>query len=140
MKLNFEALEKALTSYKNSIESLEKAKDLETTDKKMINTLKAGIIQNFEFTYELCWKFMKRWLENNVSKTEVEGISRRHLFRLAAKNHLIDSVDDWMLFHEARNQTSHIYDETVAEEVYKKTLEFITEAESLYKKLLEKND
>ena len=25
-------------------------------------TLKAGVIQNFEVAYELCWKFIKRWL------------------------------------------------------------------------------
>lgn len=77
-------------------------------------TLKAGI-QNFEVAYELCWKFIKRWLEHNVSPNAVAGVSRRELFRYAAENLLIRDVDQWMDFHAARNKTSHIYDQAVAE-------------------------
>ncbi|MFA5478715.1 MAG: nucleotidyltransferase substrate binding protein [Candidatus Muiribacteriota bacterium] len=140
MNLNFEALEKALLSYENSIESLKKAKTYPTTDLAMLNTLKAGIIQNFEFTYELCWKFIKRWLSENISKTETEGITRRHLYRMAAKHKLIDDVEKWMIFHEARNETSHTYDKAIAEEVYYKALEFIAEAKKTYENLVKNND
>ena len=77
--------------------------------------LRAGVIQNFEFTYELCWKFMKRWIEMNISPESVDGVTRRELFRQAAENKLIVDVDLWMEFHQARNSASHIYDEEVAE-------------------------
>ncbi len=102
--------------------------------------VKAGVIQNFEFTYELSWKFIKRWLEKNYGSTYVDGITRRELFRLAAETQLIESVDEWMLYHQARNQTSHTYDETVAAEVYKVSLNFLTVAEKLLQRLQAKND
>ena len=83
----------------------------------------AGVIQNFEFTYELCWKFMKRWININADPTAADGVARRQLFRLAAQNRLIDDVDKWMEFQAARNQTHHIYNQDVADEVLAVALE-----------------
>ena len=102
-------------------------------------TLKAGVIQNFEVAYELCWKFIKRWLENNVSPNAVTGVSRRELFRYAAENLLIRDVDQWMDFHAARNKTSHIYDHAVAEATFAIVADFVPEAEFLLQKLRENN-
>ena len=50
---------------------------------RLIYTIAAGVIQNFAFTYELCWKFMKRWIEENVNSEIVDGVTRRELFRKA---------------------------------------------------------
>ncbi|PNU21525.1 hypothetical protein C2E25_01290 [Geothermobacter hydrogeniphilus] len=62
------------------------------------NAMIAGVILNFKFTYELCWKFLKRWMENNISSESAEGITRRQLFRLAVESRLIDDVERWMIF------------------------------------------
>ncbi len=80
--------------------------------------LRAGAIQNFEFTYELCWKFMKRWLEYNIGQSQVEGLSRRGLFRLAAEYLLIEYVEKWIYYYRARNLISHTYNQDTADEVY----------------------
>jgi len=45
------------------------------------------------------------------------------LFRQAAKNKLIADVDLWMEFNKARNKTSHIYNEEVAQETLKISLD-----------------
>ena len=100
----------------------------------------AGVIQNFEFTYELSWKFMKRWLSENVGSTYVDGVSRRELFRLAAEHQLIESVDEWMFYHTARNQTSHSYDEKIALEIFDAAKKFSVLAAQLLKILEAKND
>ena len=40
---------------------------------------------------------MKRWLEKNYSSSYVDGVTRRELFRLAAENHIIDYVEDYVV-------------------------------------------
>jgi nucleotidyltransferase substrate binding protein (TIGR01987 family) len=109
----FSSFERALRVYAK-IEN--RTSPLPETDE--LEVLRAGVIQNFEFTYELCWKFMKRWLETNLSPGIADGVPRIELFRLAAENKLIADVPKWMEFHLARNRTSHIYGEATAADVF----------------------
>jgi nucleotidyltransferase substrate binding protein (TIGR01987 family) len=104
------------------------------------NAIKSGAIQHFEITYELCWKFIKRWLEVNISPTAADGVARRELFRLAAENRLIADVDQWMRHHEARNLTSHTYDPVVAESVYQAAHDFARDSQRLLEALEARND
>jgi nucleotidyltransferase substrate binding protein (TIGR01987 family) len=102
--------------------------------------IKAGVIQNFEFTYELCWKFMKRWLEENMGAAYVDGVTRRELFRLSTESKLIADVDQWMEYHEARNETSHTYDQDAADEIFQVAKTFFSDAQKFTKSIEEKND
>lgn len=138
MNLDFSSLKKAITSLSKAICVYESLSTGDASD-DLIETLKAGVIQNFEFTYELSWKFMKRWIENNVSSTIVDGVTRRELFRLAAESKLICDVELWMDFHGKRNISAHTYDEENADSVFSITQNFLAEATTLLKKLEEKN-
>ena len=80
--------------------------------------IRAGVIRNFQITYELSWKLITRWLNANISPGIADGVTRRQLFRIAAEHRLIADVDAWMRHHEARNATSRIYDEERAVQVY----------------------
>ena len=102
-------------------------------------TFRSGIIQNFEIAYELCWKEMKRWIEENVSPDVLFGVPRIELFRRAAENGLIDDIDQWMTFHQARNRTSHIYHADIAVEVYETAVSFIPEAENFLRNITARN-
>jgi nucleotidyltransferase substrate binding protein (TIGR01987 family) len=102
-------------------------------------TFRSGIIQNFEIAYELCWKTMKRWIDENVSPDVLFGAPRIELFRRAAENGLIDSVENWMTFHQARNSTSHIYSAAVAAEVYEAAVRFVPEAETFLQNITARN-
>lgn len=140
--LDLTAFKKAKLSLEESIGVTEKvlcAQSLSAED-PLFKTLRAGVIQNFEFTYELSWKFIKRWLAINLGKTSVEGLSRRALYRLAFEYQLIHSVDEWMLFHQARNETNHTYDEETAQDVFGVAKGFLEHACSLYRQLHLKND
>lgn len=137
--LDLSSLKKASNSLKESLGVLD-GYQKQSKDEPLIKTLRAGVIQNFEFTYELCWKFIKRWLERNLGRTEVEGVSRRQLFRLAHESRLIDDVEFWMTFHAARNQTSHTYDPEIAEEVLAVTRVLLPQAQELLARLEAKND
>ena len=102
-------------------------------------TFRFGIIQNFEIAYELCWKAMKRWIEENVGPDVLFGVPRIELFRRAAENGLIDSVENWMTFHQARNNTSHIYSAGIAAEVYESAVRFVPEAEVFLQNITTRN-
>lgn len=104
------------------------------------NGIRAGVIQNFEVTFELSWKLMKRWLNTQIAPTVADGVTRRELFRLAAQNGLIADVDQWMAHYEARNATSHTYDEEKAATVYRASREFAHDARRLLAALEARND
>lgn len=102
--------------------------------------IRAGVIQHFEFTYELCWKFMKRWLRTVAGRNDVDGISRRELFRICARERLIDDPAKWFDIHTARNRMSHTYDEAVAKVVLAVALSFAPCASELLSRLESRND
>lgn len=134
--LNLYALEKTTSSLAQSLEVYHRYAPTAPSDLKQ--TLQAGVIQNFEFTYEVCWKLIKRWLAENIGKTAVEGLSRQELFRLAAEYKLINSISLWMQFHRARNETSHTYDPKTADEVFEVSEKFLPEAQNLLQKLAQR--
>ena len=98
------------------------------------------MIQNFEVTYEFCWKLMARWLNANVTTGIATGVARGELFRLAAQHRLIADVDFWMAHHRARNDTAHLYDEEKAMSVYQAAREFAHDAQWLFAALDTRND
>lgn len=104
------------------------------------NGIRAGVIQNFEVTFELSWKSMRRWLNSYVTPGIADGVTKRQLFRLAAENRLIADVDQWMGYSEARNATSHTYDEEKAALVYRAGREFAHDARRLLVALETRND
>ncbi len=70
----------------------------------------AGLVQTYEFTFELCWKTLK-------DKLNFEGYavnSPREVFKKAAEMELIADVDQWLEALESRNLFSHAYEESIA--------------------------
>ena len=122
--LELSSLQKAVSALAGVLAKSDDAEFMSHLDDVARNAIKSGVILHFEFTYELCWKFIKRWLKTNVSATAIDGVTRRELFRLAAENRLIDDVERWMRYHEARNLTSHTYQPEVAEKVYNTAHDF----------------
>lgn len=83
---------------------------------------RAAVIQHFEYTYELSWKMMERFIK--IDEGREDSLTRKGLFRRAGEIGLIDDFHKWIEFHEARNLTSHTYDEETAEEVYSTAKKF----------------
>jgi nucleotidyltransferase substrate binding protein (TIGR01987 family) len=138
--LELSSLRKAVPALASVLAKSDDAAFMSTVDEVARNAIKAGVIQHFEFTYELCWKFIKRWLEMNISSTAADGVTRRELFRLAAENRLLDDVERWMRYHEARNLTSHIYQPEIAERVYNTAHDFARDAARLLAAMEARND
>jgi len=131
MSLDLTSLTNSVNSLREAIDIYHEAERLNPVDAPILKVLRAGVIQNFEITYELSWKMMKRWLEVNVLAGMVSGKPQIELYRRAAEYGLIADVEDWMRFHRARNRTSHIYGESLAAEVLALAVLFYPLAETL---------
>jgi nucleotidyltransferase substrate binding protein (TIGR01987 family) len=138
--LVLDSLQKSIAALRSVVAKANDEAFMSALDEVAQNAIKSGVIQHFEFTYELCWKSMKRWIETNVSTTQADGVTRRELFRQAAEQRLIDDVEQWMRYHTARNKTSHTYEPAVAESVYQVTNRFLHDAELLLEALAARND
>ena len=137
MSLQLDSLTKSIDALERSVKT---ASSLDTSDDDLWETVRAGVIQNFEVAYEQCGKMMKRWLEENMGRTYVDGVTRRELFRIAAESHLITDVEQWMDYHTERNQTSHTYDEETAQSVFEETTRFAHDARQFLRTLEAHND
>ena len=92
--------------------------------------IRDGLIQRFEFTYELSHKMLKRYLAS-VSPTPVEydGMPFADLIRSGNEQGLLlGSWPDWRTYREMRGKTSHTYDEGKALEVVAGIPGFLAEA------------
>ena len=134
MALELESLRKAVDALRRSLGASEKS--MAALDQDMRETVRAGVIQHFEVAYEQCWKFMQRWIRENVSPEDADlPRTRKDLFRMAARNNLISDPEPWFLFGEARNLTSHTYDEAQAVSVYDTARDFLPHAREFLSRL-----
>jgi nucleotidyltransferase substrate binding protein (TIGR01987 family) len=86
----------------------------EAVDKGEYSDLeRAGLIQTFEFTFELAWKTLKDILE--FEGFEVK--SPRETIKQAFQAGYIKDGAGWLDVLEKRNLMSHTYDDEVSEEV-----------------------
>lgn len=117
-----------LTSLKDALEQLEKA----TWSKPRNDLERDGVIQRFEYTFELCWKMIRKYFLV-MGRPEVSA-SPKPLLRDAFSEGLIESdesLERWFAFLAARNETSHIYDKKIAEDVFQKAEGFAAFARKL---------
>lgn len=78
-------------------------------DISQLNQLeKEGVIQRFEFTFELAWKVLKDKMEHDG--LVIDQISPRAVVRLAYQAKYIEDADVWLRMIGDRNLMSHTYD------------------------------
>jgi nucleotidyltransferase substrate binding protein (TIGR01987 family) len=99
--------------------------------------LRGGLIQRFEFTYELSHKMLRRYLkETAASPDEIERLPFADVVRSGTARGLVKSDwSAWRRFREMRARTSHTYDARVAAQVASTIPGFLEEAEYLYTEL-----
>jgi len=100
-------------SFSKAFNQLEDAVDL--SKERSLSTLEEqGMIQAFEYTHELAWKTLKDLLEEQGNSTL---LGSKDVTRAAFKLGLIEDGETWMDMIKSRNQTSHTYNEEVANEI-----------------------
>lgn len=122
-----EKLEYALKTFQNAYDRLEEASEI------VVDELdKDGVIQRFEFTFELLWKTLKIFLgeEGIICRTPKECL--QEAFRIG----WIEDAEVFLDMLEDRNKASHLYDKATSEEIFQriKTV-YIGHIEKLIKKI-----
>ena len=99
------SLKKLIDAHKRLEEGIGQAKDELDKD---------GVIQRFEFTFELLWKALKIYLEHQgiIVKTP------RDSFVEAFKIGLFNDEKIFLDMMEDRNSTSHIYDKETSKKIF----------------------
>jgi nucleotidyltransferase substrate binding protein (TIGR01987 family) len=93
-----------------------------------------GLIQRFEFTYELGHRMLRRYLITTAaSPDEVARMAFADLIRAGSAQGLLRSGwPQWRQFREMRARTSHSYDAGAAAAVVAAIPAFLEEVEHLY--------
>jgi nucleotidyltransferase substrate binding protein (TIGR01987 family) len=120
MNINIDSLIKAFTKFK-----LFKANDKTEQER-------AGIIKAFEYSFELSWKTMKRFL----AERDIIVNSPREVIRMSALEGFIKDPEIWFEFSKKRNLASHSYNEDCSDEVLSVCDVFSEEVSSLIDTLL----
>ncbi|OGY86869.1 MAG: hypothetical protein A2233_05465 [Candidatus Kerfeldbacteria bacterium RIFOXYA2_FULL_38_24] len=116
-------MKEIIESFKLSVQRFE-----EILQEKPSISIHDASIQRFEFTTELAWKSIQKFLRNE----EIVCRSPKQCLKEAFSFELVEDDERWIAIMEDRNLTSHTYNETTAEEVYKRLPNYLP----LFKKLL----
>lgn len=126
-KQRFDNFKNAYKTFARTIERYE-----QNTDDDII---KMALVQAFEFTYELAWKTMKDYLENE-GYDEVNN--SKQTIRTAFQAGLISNPEEWMAAVEKRNLASHTYNQVILDETVKYiNYDFLPLVKKLYEALKE---
>ncbi len=107
----FQNFEKAFKLLENAV--------LQSRESDLNELEEQGLIQRFEFTHELAWNVIKDYFEYQ-GNTSITG--SRDASREAFNRGLIEDGEGWMEMIKSRNQSSHTYDEEVADRIIQKII------------------
>jgi nucleotidyltransferase substrate binding protein (TIGR01987 family) len=118
--LDLSALRSALASFEDSLDVVVgDAAWFGAQSPRVQNTLMAGVIQNFEFAYDLGFKMIRRRLEPDAaSPGDIDGLDFRDVLRVAGEAGLVDDVRAWFEYRAMRAITAHTYDQAKTRQIY----------------------
>ena len=110
MSLDFSPLGNAIAQLDKSLAYAHSPAAL--ADPGLREQLRNSVIQCFEFTYELSWKMLKRYLEETeANPAEIDIGTFQNLIRLGNERALLRSDwYQWKTYRQARTDSSHTYD------------------------------
>lgn len=106
-------LDTKLTNFNKALKRLKEAIEEFKKDNSS-DVIRDGVIQRFEFTYELAWKTIKEYLED-LGITDKN--SPKVVIKEAYAQKLIINEANWLIMMNDRNLTTHVYKEEIAEEI-----------------------
>ncbi|MDE8345816.1 MAG: HI0074 family nucleotidyltransferase substrate-binding subunit [Acidocella sp.] len=140
MSLDFSPFENAIRQLEDAIDYSQS--ELARNDAKLAEILRSAVIQAFEFTHDLSFKMLRRYLESiDENPSQIEKLSFSNLIRAGnAQGLLSEELAVWLQFRDQRNITSHTYDGVKAQRVFEQVPMFLREAKFLSSQLHAQQD
>jgi nucleotidyltransferase substrate binding protein (TIGR01987 family) len=140
MKLDLSSLQKAIAQMEEALSFCNS--ELARNNPRLALHLRAATIQAFEFTYELSYKILKRYLEaTEPNPAAVEEMSFNELVRRGFELGLLQAeITEWKEFRKDRGTTSHTYDEAKAQDVFETIPAFLAEAKFLMSQIQKRQE
>lgn len=88
-------------------------------------------VKRFEFTYEMAWKALKRFLDY----LGIDARAPRPVFKEAYAQGLLSDEQVWLDMIEMRNLSSHVYDEQEVSRILSELERYLAAFDSLLKQL-----
>ena len=107
-----------LDSYQRAGQQLESAVTL-ASQRELSDLEKQGLIQAFEFVFELAWNLIKDYF---IYQGNPDIAGSCDAIREALKRGLIENGEGWMEMIKSRNQSSHTYNKEVADGICEKII------------------
>lgn len=98
--------------FKKALSRLEEGISIQKPDELQLD----GILQRFEFTFELAWKTLKDYLEYHGFAEKIG--SPREIIQQGYKQGIIKDGNKWIEMMLARNSLSYLYDKEASREIY----------------------
>ena len=128
-------LSDAVLYIKNEIDEKEIEIQNDKDSKDVLNEIvKEGLIQRFEYTFELAWNVMKDYA---LYQGNSELTGSRDAIRYAFSTNLINDGDMWMDMMKSRIMTSHTYNEETTNDIYLKIVNEYYDAFQDFEKVME---
>lgn len=108
-------LSEAVDYIKTNLAKNEIKLEIDSTEEVLEEIIKEGLIQRFEYTYEMAWNVMKNYAYYQ-GNSEIGG--SRDAIRYAFSSNLIKNGQMWMEMIKSRIKTSYTYNEETANEIY----------------------
>jgi nucleotidyltransferase substrate binding protein (TIGR01987 family) len=129
-KLDISSLEDALQQLQEG-HKLAKNAFAENND-TYFRHFRAASIQEFEFSFELSVKMMKKFCELEIlENNELNFESYRDVIRSATEIGILESPKNWFDYRKMRNTTSHTYNKSKAQIIFDELEGFIKDVEIL---------
>ncbi len=89
---------------------------VDTMEERALNQLeKEGMIQRFEYSWELAWKTMADFIASEG--LNLPTVTPRAVLKASFQAGIISDGDEWMAALDARNKMSHVYNFKIFEQV-----------------------
>lgn len=130
--IDYDKLQKSLKHLEQQFANFQLSRDRTELTNIDREAIAESVIHRFETCYDTLWKHLKRYLIEEIGLADVPN-SPKPLLKLAGQNDLFaSSVEQWLIYADARTSTAHDYSGEKAEETLAVVGDFVDDAIGLY--------